>query len=479
MERYEPSEIRPMLGVFRPDESLFHRRRLLRVLFIHRDVEAINDCLEELRHGRFTVTSDAIVDLDQCAEQNLSNSYDVMVVGYPSLTCVDTEGLQRLHHNVRGIPQILLVSAGATETIAELAAQSTFEYVEREHISQLPMAVRRALNDKQLRDELEEVRKALVHSQSLYRALVDNPAYGVYRCDAEGKVLDLNQALASMLGYESKEQLLAANQCSEIIPIHLGGSPSAVCSPETNRIEPVEIEWKRKDGRPLKARLSGRGVYDDQGILAGHEIIAVDVTEQRTLEDQLRHQASSDSLTGLANHRRLFEELHAEICRSKRTGREFSLLLLDLDGLKRINDQFGHLAGDRALCRLGNILLDCCRSVDTVARHGGDEFAVILPETGVAAATLVVRRICELLDRDAEQPALSVCAGIAAFPREADTIGTLLYAADRALYAMKESRPTLVRVVHGCDFLLPDASPDFVETASDRNTILKRVGTHE
>jgi diguanylate cyclase (GGDEF)-like protein len=178
-------------------------------------------------------------------------------------------------------------------------------------------------------------------------------------------------------------------------------------------------------------------VYDDEGNFAGHEIIAVDVTEQRTLEDQLRHQASCDSLTGLANHRRLFEVLHAEICRSQRTGREFSLLLLDLDGLKKINDQFGHLTGNRALCRLAQIMADCCRSIDTAARQGGDEFALVVPETGLADATMVARRICDLVRKDAEQPALTVSVGVASYPADAQTIGTLLYAADRALYEMK------------------------------------------
>lgn len=108
--------------------------------------------------------------------------------------------------------------------------------------------------------------------------------------------------------------------------------------------------------------------------------------------------------------------------------------------MKKINDQFGHLVGNRALCRLGQILRDCCRSIDTAARHGGDEFAVVLPETGVDAATLVARRICELLDADGEGPTLSVSLGIASYPREADTIGTLLYAADKALYVMKDQR---------------------------------------
>jgi diguanylate cyclase (GGDEF)-like protein len=211
------------------------------------------------------------------------------------------------------------------------------------------------------------------------------------------------------------------------------------------RIEPVEIEWKRKNGTTLKARLSGHGAFDEHGAFAGYEIIAVDITEQRALEEHLRRQALSDSLTGLANHRRLFEVLHAEIGRSKRTGREFSLLLLDLDGLKEINDRLGHLVGNRALCRLAQILSDSCRSVDTAARQGGDEFALVLPETGMGAATLVARRICDLLARDAEEPAVSVSVGVASYPRDADTIGTLLYAADRALYAMKDKQPRAAR----------------------------------
>ena len=96
--------------------------------------------------------------------------------------------------------------------------------------------------------------------------------------------------------------------------------------------------------------------------------------------------------------------------------------------------------GSRALCRLAEIIADCCRSVDTAARHGGDEFALVLPETGPTAAALVGQRICDLLGKDTEVPQLSVSVGVAGYPQEADTIGTLLYAADRALYAMKAKK---------------------------------------
>jgi len=445
MSNLAQNEFQSARRIFRPESAASHRRRPLNVLFIHRDADVVESCLEELKKARFTVSADLVLTLAQCTQQLRSQTYDVVVAEYPSPNWKGLQALQLLHQTVQEIPLLFVTTALGSESIAELTAHGAFDYVEREHLPQLPMAVRRAVNEKKLRAELEDAGKALRHSQSLYRALVDNPAYGICRCDAEGKFLDVNQALLTMLGYETKEELLAANRASEIV-LDLGhGAPSAGCSPESVRIEPVEIEWKRKNGTTLKARLSGRGAFDEHGDFDGYEIIAVDITEQRALEEQLRHQAFSDSLTGLANHRRLFDVLQGEIGRTKRTEREFSLLLLDLDGLKEINDRFGHLAGDRALCRLAQTLADCCRSIDTAARQGGDEFALVLPETGAAAATLVARRICELLAKDAEEPALSVSVGVASYPKDADTIGTLLYAADKALYAMKDERSRAAR----------------------------------
>jgi diguanylate cyclase (GGDEF)-like protein/PAS domain S-box-containing protein len=445
MSNLAQNEFQSTRRSLRPESAASHRRRPLSVLFVHRDADVVDSCMEELKKARFTVSADLVLTLTQCTQQLRSQTYDVVVAEYPSPNWKGSQALQLLHQTVQEIPLLFVTTAVGGEHIAELTAHGAFDYVEQEHIAQLPMAVRRAVNEKKLRVELEEAGKALRHSQSLYRALVDNPAYGICRCDAEGRFLDVNQALLTMLGYETKEELLAANRASKIV-LELGhGAPLAGRSPESVRIEPVEIEWKRKNGTTVKARLSGRGVFDEHGDFDGYEIIAVDVTEQRALEEQLRHQAFSDSLTGLANHRRLFDVLQAEICRTKRTEREFSLLLLDLDGLKVINDRFGHLAGDRALCRLAQTLADCCRSIDTAARQGGDEFAVVLPETGAAAATLVARRICELLAKDAEEPALSASVGVASYPKDADTIGTLLYAADKALYAMKEERSRAAR----------------------------------
>ena len=129
--------------------------------------------------------------------------------------------------------------------------------------------------------------------------------------------------------------------------------------------------------------------------------------------------------------------LDTELDRSNRTNRPFSVVLLDMDGLKVINDQFGHLTGSRALVRLSKILSHHCRAIDTPARYGGDEFALVLPEAGPDIATRVVARIREKLAAEPEKPALSVSAGVASFPEDGDTAEQLLGAADRALYGMK------------------------------------------
>jgi diguanylate cyclase (GGDEF)-like protein len=211
---------------------------------------------------------------------------------------------------------------------------------------------------------------------------------------------------------------------------------------QTGHVDLIEVEWKRKDGTPMKVQLSGLQVGSEEGGPDGCEIIVEDITAQRASEDHLRHLAETDALTGLANYRRLSETLESEIKRSERTTRPFAVLIFDLDGMKRINDSHGHLAGNRALCRLADIFRFSCRSIDTAARYGGDEFAVILPETGFKEANAAGHRICERLTNDREEPVLSVSVGIATYPVDGTTIEALFQAADRALYGMKALRMT-------------------------------------
>jgi diguanylate cyclase (GGDEF)-like protein/PAS domain S-box-containing protein len=281
------------------------------------------------------------------------------------------------------------------------------------------------------------VENKIRHWEAHYRALMGNVSFGICRCGMEGQFLDVNQALVTMLGYGSKEELLAVNLMADLLRDPSQRAQLLGEVGENGRIDQLEIGWSRKDGASLKVRLSGRGINTDEGKTDGYEIIVEDVTKQRELEDHLRWQAARDPLTGLANYRYLVEVLETEIRRSKRTGREFALLLFDLDGLKQINDRYGHVTGSEALCRLAQALTTGCRDVDTAARFGGDEFAVVLPETGAESARFVAQRLCDNLANDGNIPKLSVSVGVAVYPTDGEAIETILVAADMALYGMK------------------------------------------
>ncbi len=306
-----------------------------------------------------------------------------------------------------------------------------------DYIGYLPVA-----NDGNLRVERDRAEKMSKHSEAKYRALIGNLFYGICRCSPDGSFLDVNQALMTMLGYTSKKGLLAANLASAVILHPTTRARILGQFGHKDRIKAFETEWKRNDGTSVRVRLAGRKVCAEQGARESYELIVEDVTKQRALESQLRRQATHDALTGLSNYRQLLGVLSTEIKRSERTGREFALLLLDLNRLKHINDRHGHLVGNKAVCRLADALRICSRDIDTAARFGGDEFALVLPETGADAAGLVARRVCDSLANDTEKPRLSVSVGVAIHPRNGETVENLLRMADHALYKMKGARET-------------------------------------
>jgi diguanylate cyclase (GGDEF)-like protein/PAS domain S-box-containing protein len=181
--------------------------------------------------------------------------------------------------------------------------------------------------------------------------------------------------------------------------------------------------------------------FGPDGNVIGCVGMALDITERRKSEDEIRYRATHDGLTGLANYREFVDSLEREVRRTGRTGQPFALLLLDLDDLKTINDRFGHLTGNLALKRLACIMKEHCRATEIAARFGGDEFAILLLDANAGRAQKVGERIRSCLRQHPDSPTLSVSLGLSVFPEDGPSASDLLEAADKRLYQDKKARP--------------------------------------
>jgi len=169
-------------------------------------------------------------------------------------------------------------------------------------------------------------------------------------------------------------------------------------------------------------------------------LLASKVAQQNRLLDEL---GRTDGLTGLANRRQCFAVADSELARHFRSGKPVALVILDVDLLKSINDRFGHPVGDEVLCAVAAALRECCRAYDTPGRYGGDEFMLVLPETDVAGAAEVARRIRQKLDAmvfaNARGLKCTVSLGAAEAGRDVVNVETWVRQADAALYRAKEA----------------------------------------
>ena len=170
---------------------------------------------------------------------------------------------------------------------------------------------------------------------------------------------------------------------------------------------------------------------------------------------KLQHQATTDGLTGFVNHKTFYDVLEKELGRTRRHGGQVAMIMVDIDDLKVINDTYGHRAGDRAIREVSRRIKRCIRQIDTAARYGGDEFAIILPNTTLEDATIVAERMVGAvadtpMNWKGKQIKLSVSVGLGQYDSSTSP-ENITSRSDHALYCAKQAGKSMVRIFQSCD----------------------------
>lgn len=342
------------------------------------------------------------------------------------------ELLKRLREDEQttAMPVVLL---SAHPEKAPLIAASAID----DHLAQ----PRRAREDDAARHEADQASQP---GETQFRDILEHAPIGMALLSLEGRFTQVNRAFCEIMGYES-EELLKLSFISITHPDDLQQDHDFVLRMEAGEIRSYEMEKRyiRKDGRIVWGHLTGSLLSDDKG--AASQVIkqVQDITGRKEVERLLKIKAHTDYLTGVASRGRFFELAEQELIRSRRYDCPLSLAMLDLDHFKAVNDSHGHQAGDTVLKELSSICRHVLREVDVVGRVGGEEFAILLPETDGEPAFHVIERLREAIAATEvtlqEGLALHFTAslGIATLtPVDAD-INTLLNRADQALYQAK------------------------------------------
>ena len=281
-------------------------------------------------------------------------------------------------------------------------------------------------------------------SLRLSKSVFDAAGEGILVTDADNKIITVNPAFTQITGYKAEEVI--------------GGTPSLLASGLQDKSFYInmwqrltkdghwegEISNRRKDGRVYIEWLRISVIPEQNGHGRRYVAIFSDITDRKREAQLIWHQANFDELTNLPNRKLLEDRLQRALAQAHRKRTTVAVLFIDLDRFKPVNDQYGHAAGDELLQQVARRLEHCLRDEDTVARIGGDEFVVVLPDLRMAdlpvkVAEKIVAVLSEPFRIGEHFVEISCSIGISLFPRDADNAEKLLSSADAAMYGAKDA----------------------------------------
>ncbi|MBV9470281.1 MAG: diguanylate cyclase, partial [Abitibacteriaceae bacterium] len=341
----------------------------------------------ELRQAGFELKWQHVDNRDDYLAQ-LNCDYDLILADY-SLPGFDAlSALQLLQERDLDIPFIIVTGSISEEVAVACMKQGAADYLLKDRLGRLGQAVSQALESKRRRQEKKQADVALQQATDQLRAVLDAVPGGVSWVSSDLKYLGINRYLISTFHLTPEEfigQRIGFLQCS---PSFAEFARQVFEAPERSAYKEVEITV---DGTSRQYLFMAQKYAGGQAAV----FVGVDITERKHAERQLLHDAFYDKLTERPNRALFMDRLQQAIVRTKRHKRyQFAVLFLDLDRFKNVNDSLGHMAGDQLLVIISRRLEQCVRPIDTVARIGGDEFAILLDGIkDINDATVVAERI--------------------------------------------------------------------------------------
>lgn len=283
----------------------------------------------------------------------------------------------------------------------------------------------------------------LRNSEERYRTLVESSTDAILMLDRDRTVVTCNRAFLDLFGYQKHEveghSIRIVHPSEESFRAY-----GRATYPIVERVGSLREEWDlmRKDGTVFSAEIVTSPIRSTEGETTGYICIIRDITERKRAEAELAHMATHDALTGLPNRVLFIDRLNMALAQARRTHKRVAVMLLDLDYFKDVNDTLGHSTGDQLLRAVGQRLQGLLRAGDTIARIGGDEFLLLLPELQeIGYATTIAEKVLMAFRTpfvvNGQELHITTSIGIAIYPDDDGDADTLIKNADIAMYRAK------------------------------------------